>query len=91
MPQQVTMGAMLQCSFGVAPSTLVVLPLNRVLCEGPPAADIMDHIPLVNILPFGMCNSPANPEVARQPLPRSVRLRRCRACRPPPCHGRPAR
>jgi hypothetical protein len=64
MPQQVTMGAMLQCSFGVAPSTLAVLPLNRVLCEGPPAANIMDHIPLVNILPFGMCNSPANPEVA---------------------------
>jgi hypothetical protein len=55
MPQQVTMGAMLQCSFGVAPSTLAVLPLNRVLCEGPPAANIMDHIPLVNILPFGMC------------------------------------
>jgi len=64
MPQQVTMGAMLECSFGVAPSTLVVLPVNRVLCEGPPAANIMDHIPLVNIMPFGMCSSPANPEVA---------------------------
>lgn len=64
MPQQVTMGAMLQCSFGVAPSTLAVLPLNRVLCEGPPAANIMDHVPLVNIMPFGMCSSPANPEVA---------------------------
>lgn len=64
MPQQVTMGASLQCSFGAAPSTLVVLPAKRVLCEGPPAANIMDHIPLVNILPFGMCSSPANPEVA---------------------------
>ena len=28
------------------------------------AANIMDHIPMVNILPFGMCNSPANPTVA---------------------------
>lgn len=64
MPSQVSMGAMLQCSFGVAPSSLVVLPANKVLAEGPPAANIMDHKPLVNILPFGMCNSPANPTVA---------------------------
>ena len=64
MPSQVSMGAMLQCSFGVAPSSLVVLPANKVLAEGPPAANIMDHKPLVNIMPFGMCNSPANPTVA---------------------------
>ena len=64
MPQQVSMGATLQCSFGMAPSELVVLPVNRVRCEGPLAANIMDHIPLVNIMPFGMCTSQANPEVA---------------------------
>lgn len=64
MPNQVSMGAMMKCSFGLAPSTLVVLPKNKVLAEGPPAANIMDFIPLVNILPFGMCNSPANPMVA---------------------------
>ncbi|SIT35774.1 conserved hypothetical protein [Paraburkholderia piptadeniae] len=64
MPQQVSMGATLQCSFGAAPSTLVVLPVNRVMGEGPPAANIMDHVPMVNIMPFGMCNSPANPTVA---------------------------
>jgi hypothetical protein len=64
MPSQVSMGAMLQCSFGAAPSTLVVLPVNKVLAEGPPAANIMDHKPLVNILPFGTCSSPANPVVA---------------------------
>ncbi len=58
------MGAMLQCSFGVAPSSLVVLPTNKVMAEGPPAANIMDHKPLVNIMPFGMCSSPANPTVA---------------------------
>jgi hypothetical protein len=29
-----------------------------------PDANIMDHIPLVNIMPFGMCMSPANPMVA---------------------------
>jgi hypothetical protein len=60
---QVVMGAMLQCSFGAAPSSLVVLPTNKIL--GPtPAANIMDNKPLLNILPFGMCMSPANPTVA---------------------------
>jgi len=57
------MGAMLQCSFGVAPSSLMVLPLNRVL-TGKPAANIMDNKPIVNVPPFGMCSSPANPTVA---------------------------
>lgn len=64
MPSQVSMGAMMQCTFGLAPSTLVVLPANKVMAEGPPAANIMDHKPMVNILPFGMCSSLANPSVA---------------------------
>jgi hypothetical protein len=29
-----------------------------------PDANIMDHIPMVNIMPFGMCTSVANPTVA---------------------------
>ena len=59
------MGATLQCSFGVAPSALMVLPQNRVLTGPvPSAANIMDNKPLVNILPFGMCSSLANPTVA---------------------------
>jgi hypothetical protein len=64
MPDQVSMGAMMTCSFGAAPAPLVVLPKNKVLCEGPPAANIMDHIPIVNITPFGVCSSVANPTVA---------------------------
>jgi hypothetical protein len=63
MAIQVCMGATLQCSFGAAPSSLVVLPANRVL-TGPPAATIMDNAPLVNIMPFGVCSSLANPTVA---------------------------
>jgi len=62
MPQQVCMGATLQCSFGAAPSSLVVLPVNRVLTQTPDA-NIMDNKPLVNIMPFGMCSSPSNPAV----------------------------
>jgi hypothetical protein len=64
MASQVSMGAMMTCTMGAAPSSLMVLPVNKVLCEGPPAANIMDHKPMVNILPFGMCMSPANPMVA---------------------------
>lgn len=64
MPQHVCNGAQLMCSMGVAPSALVVLPANRVMSGYQPAANIMDHKPMVNILPFGMCTSPANPTVA---------------------------
>jgi len=64
MPMQVCMGASMMCSFGMAPSSLAVLPTNRVMTDEVPDANIMDHIPLVNIMPFGMCMSPANPEVA---------------------------
>jgi hypothetical protein len=64
MPQQVCMGAQMMCTFGMAPSSLVVLPINRVFTDMVPDANIMDHIPMVNIMPFGMCMSPSNPEVA---------------------------
>ncbi len=64
MPMQVCMGASMMCSFGMAPSSLVVLPTNKVFTNMVPDANIMDHIPMTNIMPFGMCMSPANPEVA---------------------------
>ncbi|MBV9787238.1 MAG: DUF4280 domain-containing protein [Chloroflexi bacterium] len=54
---------MLQCSFGVAPSTLVVIPQNQVLATTP-AANIMDNKPIANVPPFAMCQSMANPAVA---------------------------
>ncbi len=64
MPQQVCMGAMMSCSFGTAPSSLIVLPENKVMTSNMPAANIMDNAPLVNIPPFAMCSSIANPTVA---------------------------
>jgi hypothetical protein len=57
-------GATLHCSLGVAPSVLNVLPLRRTLVAGRPAATIMDKVPLINIAPFGLCTSLANPAVA---------------------------
>ena len=64
MAKQVCNGALLKCSFGLAPSTLIVLPTNRVNTNYVPAANIMDHKPLVNIMTFGMCNTVSNPAVA---------------------------
>lgn len=61
---QVCLGASMMCTFGMAPSSLVVLPVNRVITDSVPDANIMDHIPMVNIMPFGMCMCPANPVVA---------------------------
>ena len=59
-------GAMIKCAFAVPPgmASLVVTPQNRVMSGGQPAANIMDHIPMMNIPTFGMCMSPSNPQVA---------------------------
>ena len=64
MAQLVVSGAMLACTMGLAPSSLQVLPMSRVMGSSMPAANIQDSKPLMNILPFGMCNSIANPTVA---------------------------
>lgn len=61
-----TNGAMTQCAMGIAPGTLNVLPQNKVMAGGQPAANIMDNKPFVNITPFGLCNSLANPVTAAQ-------------------------
>lgn len=58
------MGAVCQCSFGMAPSSLTVTPENKVLVSNLPGATIMDNVPMKNIMPFGMCTSMSNPAVA---------------------------
>jgi hypothetical protein len=63
MAMQVCHGAMLQCSMGMAPSNLVITP-EKMVKSTADAANIMDHVPMKNIQPFGMCQSPANPQVA---------------------------
>lgn len=64
MSQLVVMGAVCQCSFGAAPSSLVVLPAKKVNGVKMPIATIMDNVPISNIVPFGVCSSLANPTVA---------------------------
>lgn len=62
MPMLVNQGAMMKCNYGNAPSLLMVLPDKKVKALLPVAVK-NDHIPLLNILPFGMCSNPLNPVV----------------------------
>lgn len=48
---------------GMAPMPMTVLPKSRVI-NAMPAANIMDNVPFMNILPFAMCRSMTNPAVA---------------------------
>jgi hypothetical protein len=64
MAKLVVHGAMLKCSEGSGSSTLSVLPAAGTGSDEKPAATILDSKPLVNIAPFGMCKSLANPLVA---------------------------
>lgn len=62
---QVVATAQLMCSFGVAPSALNVVPKGvPVQAGGQMAATIQDFAPNVNIMPFGMCTTLSNPQVA---------------------------
>ncbi len=51
------------CTFGMAPSSLMVVRPN-VTVEGRPAGNITDMAPMLNVMPFGMCQSLGNPQVA---------------------------
>ena len=64
MGQYVCSGAMLQCSFGMAPSNFAVVDPMRPKVENKPIGNIMDFVPMTNIPAFGMCQSMANPSVA---------------------------
>lgn len=58
----VNAGSLLTCTQGAAPAALAVL-VPTTTAQGPPAANIMDCVPMANIPTFGMCMSPANPMV----------------------------
>ena len=67
MSHHVCMGAQLKCMMGSTPSKLLVLPpdsMKMTMTSNKPAANIMDHKPVVNILPFGPCKSPMFPATA---------------------------
>jgi hypothetical protein len=63
MPNQVCTGASMTCSFGMAPSVFNATP-RPVFTSNMVAGVIMDHAPMLNVPPFGMCTTPSNPTVA---------------------------
>jgi hypothetical protein len=56
--------AICQCSLGTIPSPLKVPAEGGLSILGQPVASTQHHVPLENVLTFGLCNSPQNPLVA---------------------------
>ena len=65
MPLPLCTGALLNCTMGLTPTVFTANPLPGapMILGSMPAATIDQVLP-TNILPFGMCSSPANPAVA---------------------------
>ena len=42
----------------------MVLPLNGATTTGLPLGNALDHVPFLNIIPFGMCTTAVNPMVS---------------------------
>ncbi|MBQ9571273.1 MAG: DUF4280 domain-containing protein, partial [Prevotella sp.] len=60
----VVTGAIMTCTFGMAPSSFMASPVRTEMLSNVPKGNIMDFAPMVNIMPFGMCNTLSNPTVA---------------------------
>jgi hypothetical protein len=63
MAKQVVTTAMMKCTFGAAPSSFIATP-RPIQSSYQIAGNIMDHKPIANIPPFGVCSCAANPVVA---------------------------
>ena len=63
MAKQVVTTAILQCTFGAAPSVFSATPKN-IKSGMQDAGHIFDNKPMVNIKPFGVCSCPAFPATA---------------------------
>ncbi|MEO5732989.1 MAG: DUF4280 domain-containing protein [Rubrivivax sp.] len=63
MGLQCCTGAQMSCSMGSSPAGFSARP-RPLTTSGMPVGNIDDHVPMMNIAPFGLCRSPANPTVA---------------------------
>jgi hypothetical protein len=64
VPKLVVQGALLQCSQGMAPASFAVAVPHATEAGDIAAGNIDDYTPNANVPTFGMCQSPANPQVA---------------------------
>ncbi|OPZ90135.1 MAG: hypothetical protein BWY74_02443 [Firmicutes bacterium ADurb.Bin419] len=65
MDSYVVEGATLKCSFGDSSSKFMVPMKHEAYINDKSQGNMMDFTPMVNIKPFGMCSSIANPMVAQ--------------------------
>lgn len=63
MSIQTTGLALTKCMWGVAPSVYLTLPIHREITFIMPAATMLDTFPFLNMMPFILCQSKANPMV----------------------------
>jgi hypothetical protein len=63
MPKLVVAQALLACNKGTLPSALVIADPRRPKIGDAAIALVGDHVPNVNVMPFGMCSSLQNPAV----------------------------
>jgi hypothetical protein len=56
-------GANMSCTMGLSPAVFSAT-TRPVTTAGVPAGNLSDHVPMLNIAPFGLCRSPSNPVVA---------------------------
>jgi Domain of unknown function (DUF4280) len=61
MPNLVCTGATLQCSFGTTPATFSA---SGTETSAGDAAGVVTDVAKANVPPFGLCQSPSNPQVA---------------------------
>ena len=59
MPELLTTGCALTCSFGLTPSVFIAteMPGKPVVNEAFAAATIVEIVPIENVPPFGMCRT----------------------------------
>jgi hypothetical protein len=59
----VLLGAKLKCSQGTSPSSLAIS-THGTSGDASAVATVDDFAPMTNVMPFGMCQTQANPQVA---------------------------
>ncbi|HEY4120520.1 MAG TPA: DUF4280 domain-containing protein [Byssovorax sp.] len=63
MKKLVLLGAKLKCSQGTSPSSLAIS-THGTSGDASAVATVDDFAPMTNVMPFGMCQTQANPQVA---------------------------